>query len=155
MYRREWRNGGYNEHDHPMQVKDLKQRLVIALMQKKVAEVLQEERFNNNFQIGMLSSFESFLETLATASRGKRKRNSEKDDTDDSVFDESQDGTDVERRGIDSSAVGEVVKSYRKRFIRALPHPKLDATSAALANAFDSGEKTLVFVRRVRTFLAE
>jgi len=116
-----------------------------------VAEVLQEERFNNNFQIGMLSSFESFLETLATASRGKRKSNSEEDDTDDSVFDESQDGTDVERRGIDSRAVGEVVKSYRKQFKRALPHPKLDATSAALANAFDSGEKTLVFVRRVRT----
>jgi len=44
-------------------VDDDRQRLVVALVQKKVAELLGSERFNRSFQIGMLASFESFLET--------------------------------------------------------------------------------------------
>ena len=35
----------------------------VALVQKKVNELLGNERFNQSFQIGMLASFESFLET--------------------------------------------------------------------------------------------
>ncbi|MCH7913814.1 MAG: DEAD/DEAH box helicase [Deltaproteobacteria bacterium] len=150
MYRREWRNGGYKTHDNPMQVSDPKQRLVVALMQKKVAEVLEDERFNNHFQIGMLSSFESFLESVATAGR-RKKRAKQDDDPSDGKFDESQDATDEERKGIDSSAIAEVNESYRKRFGQSLPHPKLDATSSALESSFESGEKSLVFVRRVAT----
>ena len=56
-----------------------------------------------------------------------------------------------EKQGIDTDAVTSVVTSYRSRFGRGLPHPKLDATADAFANAFETGEKTLVFVRRVRT----
>ena len=44
-----------------------------------------------------------------------------------------------------------MVGSYRKEFDRPLPHPKLDATAKALASAFETGEKALVFVRRVAT----
>ena len=124
---------------------DPKQRLVVALMQKKVAEVLQSERFNNHFQIGMLSSFESFLQSVETA-----KRRSE----DEPAFDgeEQHRGLDDrERKGIDTEAIGEVVRSFRETFGSTLPHPKLDTTAKALSDAFETGEKTLVFVRRVAT----
>ena len=51
MYRREWRQGGYRVHDKPMQITDPKQRLVVGLMQKKVAEILRDERFNVSIQV--------------------------------------------------------------------------------------------------------
>ena len=145
MYRREWRRGGLEHHDEPIEIDDPRQRLVVALMQKKVAEVLQTERFNNHFQIGMLSSFESFLQSVETA----RRRNE-----DEPAFDgeEQRRGlNDRERNGIDTEALGEVVRSYREVFGSTLPHPKLDTTAAALSGAFETGEKTLVFVRRVAT----
>ena len=43
---------------------DDRQRLIVALVQKKVAEVLQDERFGASFQMGMLASFESFSHIL-------------------------------------------------------------------------------------------
>ena len=63
MYRREWRGGGCHQYDEPLQVPDQRQRLIVALIQKKVAEILQDERFKASFQIGMLASFESFYRT--------------------------------------------------------------------------------------------
>ena len=39
------------------------------LVQKKVAEVLQDERFGASFQMGMLASFESFFRTASRARR--------------------------------------------------------------------------------------
>ncbi|MDE0203537.1 MAG: DEAD/DEAH box helicase family protein [Rhodospirillaceae bacterium] len=145
MYRREWRRGGLERHDDPIEIADPRQRLVVALIQKKVAEVLQTERFNNHFQIGMLSSFESFLESVETV----RRRGA-----DEPTFDgeEQHRGlAEQERAGIDTDAIGAVVRSYRERFRSTLPHPKLDATADNLSVAFDTGEKTLVFVRRVAT----
>ena len=145
MYRREWRRGGLEHHDEPIEIRDPRQRLVVALMQKKVAEVLQTERFNNHFQIGMLSSFESFLQSVETV----RRR-----DEDEPAFDgeEQRRGlSDRERNGIDTEAIGEVVRSYREAFGSTLPHPKLDTTAATLSGAFETGEKALVFVRRVAT----
>ena len=44
-----------------------------------------------------------------------------------------------------------MVDSYRQRFGAPLPHPKLDATVNALSEVFTSGEKSLLFVRRVAT----
>ena len=151
MYRRERRQGGYAEHDNPMRVEDVKQRLVVGLMQKKVAEVLQDERFNNSFQIGMLSSFESFLESVERKEQRQRRQASLEEEERPSTFDGDQGETDIERRGIDTDAISELVNSYRERFGQALPHPKLDATADAFAAAFETGEKALVFVRRVRT----
>ena len=145
MYRREWRYGGFERHDEPIEIVDPTQRLVVALMQKKVAEVLQTERFNNHFQIGMLSSFESFLQSVETV----RRR-----DENEPAFDgeEQRRGlNDRERNGIDTEAIGEVVRSYHKAFGKTLPHPKLDTTAATLSSAFETGEKALVFVRRVAT----
>ena len=109
-------------------------------------------RFNNSFQIGMLSSFESFLETVGASNRRRRRQDDDVDEHDrDPTFDGRQGRTVDEKLGIDTDAITSVVTSYRSRFGRGLPHPKLDATADAFATAFETGEKTLVFVRRVRT----
>ena len=79
LYRREWRHGGVRVHDEPIHISDTRQRLVVGLVQKKVSELLGNARFNRSFQIGMLASFESFLETA------KLKR----DESDVSNFDDA------------------------------------------------------------------
>ena len=138
MYRREWRKGGVIAHDEPIAIRDNRQRLVIALIQKKVSELLRDKRFNHSFQIGMLASFESFLETA------KLKR----DDT--SVFDDSEQSQDqAERDGIDVVDVNRLARDYRNRFGDELPHPKMDAVVDGLASTFQTGKKALIFARRV------
>ena len=142
MYRREWRNGGVSIHDEPMQMADEQQKLIVALVQKKVADVLGSERFNHSFQIGMLASFESFLETAKVKSK----------DDDDSVFDNSeQTEQDIEREGIDTNSVNQLARSYKRRFGKSLPHPKMDAVAECLRESFATGKKSLVFVRRVKS----
>ena len=69
LYRREWRNGGVDVHDEPLLTPDERQQLVVALVQKKVSELLEHERFNHSFQIGMLASFPGFLEYGQTPKR--------------------------------------------------------------------------------------
>ena len=153
MYRREWRQGGMSDHDQPISINDPKQRLIVALMQKKVSEVLQSERFNNQFQIGMLSSFESFLQTVETTRR-RRAQAADEEDSEAGYFDDAEQNfiaNPDERRGIDTDAIADIARSYRERFGSALPHPKLDATAEAHRSAFDTSEKTLIFVRRVAT----
>ena len=145
MYRREWRRGGLERHDKSIEIEDPKERLTIALMQKKVSEVLQTERFNNHFQIGMLSSFESLSQSVGSV----RPRNEEQPTFDGE--DQRRNLSETERNGIDTEAISEIVRSYREAFGHSLPHPKLDTTAVALAEAFESGEKALVFVRSVRT----
>jgi hypothetical protein len=154
MYRREWRAGGYSLHDRPMAVTDTRERLVLALVQKKVSEILGDERFQNQFQIGMLSSFESFCESLGRMKRGRRRSGgAEEGDADgESTFHaRDQEASDTERRGIDTSALDEIVRSYVDRFGEPLPHPKLDHTVGAFSDVFDTGEKALIFVRRIAT----
>ena len=154
MYRREWRQGGLKDHDDPMAMTDTKQRLVVGLIQKKVAEILGDKRFDNCFQIGMLSSFESFLESLKQTRKPHESEKSEDDEENEEAerkFEGRQEATNNERRGIDTHSLATVIDSYRKRFNQSLPHPKLDATADALADAFITGEKALVFVRRVAT----
>jgi len=153
MYRREWRSGGYSIHDNPMKIDDTKQRLIVALMQKKVAETLQDQRFNNSFQIGMMSSFESFLESVGTTAKRRQKNRDKEDSAESSFYGEEQNtvATDEERHGIDTSIISKIVESYHQRFGERLPHPKLDATAKSLEDSFFTGDKTLVFVRRVAT----
>lgn len=142
MYRREWRRGGCVVHDEPLEIPDQRQRLIVALVQKKVAEVLNNPRFNASFQIGMLASFESFLETTKVKSV----------DDDEAVFDQSEQTEDQrEKEGIDTLAVNRLAESYRREFGQPLPHPKMDALVQSLKETFDTGAKTLVFVRRVKS----
>jgi hypothetical protein len=139
-YRREWRHGGVHVHDEPIHLADAKQRLVVGLVQKKVSELLGDARFNRSFQIGMLASFESFLETA------KLKR----EDSDAGNFDDADQTDDLlQREGIDVASVNRLAADYRNKFGREMPHPKMDAVVDALTNSWKRGEKALVFVRRV------
>lgn len=140
LYRREWRRGGVQTHDEPLRIQDTRQRLVVALVQKKVSEVLQDARFGASFQIGMLASFESFLETAKVNEAAEDRSNF--DDTD------QTEETD-EREGIDVDVINRLARDYRAKFNQELPHPKMDAVVDSLSHAWKSGQKALVFVRRV------
>lgn len=140
QYRREWRRGGVSSHDEPIVITDDRQRLIVALVQKKVSELLGSERFNSSFQIGMLASFESFLETA----RVKRV-----DDVDPTFDDPDQTDDFAEREGLDVRDVNRLARHYRGTFEREMPHPKMDAVVESLVGAWTTGAKTLVFVRRV------
>ena len=140
QYRREWRRGGVDVYDEPIRMDDPKQRLVVALVQKKVTELLGHERFNTSFQIGMLASFESFLETARLKQAG--------DDV--ATFDDAEQTDDLrEREGIDVADVNRLSRSYRSTFGTEMPHPKMDAVVGSLSGAWRTGGKALVFVRRV------
>ncbi len=140
QYRREWRRGGVRVHDEPVRITDDRQRLTIALVQKKVGELLGSERFKNRFQIGMLASFESFLETA--------KLKTHEDDA--SNFDDAEQTDEaLEREGIDVQALNRLARSYRERFDGEMPHPKMDALVEDLQQCWQTGRKALVFVRRV------
>jgi len=141
-YRREWRRGGVDDHDTAARIDD-SQKLTVALVQKKVGEILNSPKFNASFQIGMLASFESFLET-----RGVRRAGS---DEDLGRFDDAEQTDDPDQRaGVDVDIVNKLAKDYRRRFDdRELPHPKMDGLVSHLGLAFNSGQKALVFVRRV------
>jgi hypothetical protein len=143
QYRLEWRGGGVHEHDHPLGVPKVKEQLVVALVQKKVSEVLASTRFNNSFQVGMLASFESFLQTAKVKAAGSS------DETESSFDDAEQTDDHDERLGIDVGAVDSLAADYRRTFRAELPHPKMDALVERLSRSFDTGEKALVFVRRV------
>jgi Helicase conserved C-terminal domain./SNF2 family N-terminal domain. len=148
LYRREWRFGGVDRHDVPIQVSDLKGRLVVALVQKKVMELLGSEKFGASFQIGMLASFESFLETSGL----KEKVRTEGDEGEPQVvvFDDAGQTDDpLEREGLDVQALNKLAKDYRSQFDAELPHPKMDALVKTLAERWTSGRKALVFVRRI------
>ena len=146
QYRREWRRGGVDVHDKPATVRDARQRLIVALVQKKVAELLGSEKFNMSFQIGMLASFESFLETT----RLKREVEAEQDGEMAANFDDpTQTDSLLEREGIDVRDINRLARHYRERFDEEMPHPKMDTLVEALADSWKSGRKSLVFVRRV------
>lgn len=151
MYRREWRAGGLAQFDDPMALPDPKQRLVVGLVQKKVAEVLGEGRFGTHFQIGMLSSFESFVESATGRDWQEEDEDPEKAEEAKSAFDGRQTKSRREKEGVDSHSLSEVVRSYRRRFGGSLPHPKIDSMVADLSRTFETGEKALVFVRRIAT----
>lgn len=145
MYRREWRGGGVDKHDEPLKVPDQCQRLIVALMQKTVADLLAEQgrerpdRFSRRFQIGMLASFESFSQTAKARSE-------------DANFDQPEQSRDpYERQGIDTSTVNHIATSYRTKFGSSPPHPKMDAVVDELWRSFLQGRKTLVFVRRIHS----
>jgi hypothetical protein len=145
QYRREWQRGGVRDHDAPMTLAgdaDDRKRLVVALVQKKVAELLGSEKFNMSYQIGMLASFESFLETTGVRRGGDEER---RFDIEDQTEDEA------EREGIDVRDINRLARNYRDKFGAEMPHPKMDALVDSLADSWTTGRKALVFVRRIKS----
>jgi hypothetical protein len=129
-------------HDRPLEVKDDRERLAVALIQKKVAELLGSEQFGSSFQMGMLASFESFMETT------KVKR---ADDEGGPFYgpDQAEESSDPEREGLDVAQVNRIARSHYDHFKTHLPHPKMDGVVKELAEGWTTGRKSLVFVRRV------
>ena len=70
---------------------DDRQRLIVALVQKKVAEAVQDERFGASFQMGMLVSFESFFRTAKV-----------KKDDDSNLDAAEQTDSELEKEGLDT-----------------------------------------------------
>lgn len=152
QYRQEWRAGGASIHDQPLAIPDDRQKLTVALIQKKVSEVLGNAEHNHSFQVGLLASFESFEQTASN--RLKRVVLAEADtDVEEEAkafYTHPSTTADEEvREGPDVDAVDAIAKDYQKRFLKSLPHPKMDALIERLSSAFVTGQKALVFVRRV------
>ena len=137
MYRREWRHGGLKQPEAPIAFEDPRQRLIVALVQKKVAEVLGDEKFGNRFQIGMLSSFESFLQSVDNVRRkqqaeevgaaGDEATADHEDEEDEgekrASFDGQQTQDPDEQRGADTGALNALIESYREAFGQELRIP--------------------------------
>ncbi len=62
-YRQEWRQGGTVDVEQPLPLEDLRDRLTFAVVQKKVAEALNNGGGGAQFQIGMLTSFGAMIRT--------------------------------------------------------------------------------------------
>lgn len=149
QYRLEWRQGGVHDYDQQLPFASDREKLMVALVQKRVVEVLHETgarqadgTFLPSFQMGMLSSFESFSETIANRVEGAQEQ----------VYDgEDQTRDASERQGVDSTIVDRICRSYRETFGGSPPHPKMDQVAEQVAKWAAVGDKTLVFVRRVRS----
>ncbi len=133
MYRREWRKGVQAEID----LEKDEQKLVTALVQKKVGEVLSRQTESPAFQVGLLASFESFAES---AQSGPVEFDGE-------VQDRQQSDSK------DRHVVARISDGYKHCGLgRTLPHPKMDIVVQRLSESmFGQARKQLVFVRRVKS----
>jgi hypothetical protein len=133
MYRREWRSGIKAE----VELRTDEQKLVTALVQKKVGEMLDRKGGNPSFQTGLLASFESYAETT-------------KSDPVEFDGDKSEKKTQDAR---DRNVIGQIADSYSRSDLgRTLPHPKMDVVTAQVASdVLDAGRKQILFVRRVKS----
>jgi hypothetical protein len=150
QYRREWRRGGVHQYDEPISAADDRQRLIVALVQKKVAELLGSETFNMSFQIGMLASFESFLETTRLKKTDEELKGNF-DDIDQTESVENEALRVATREGIDVRDVNRLARQYKEFFGKEMPHPKMDALVDSLGTTWTTGKKALIFVRRVKS----
>jgi hypothetical protein len=154
-YRREWRAGGITMHDEKLALVSDRQRLAVALVQKKVSELLGSATHNHSFQVGLLASFESFLETVKNTSRPPADAEIPDDETEggDAAFHRTPEEIAASREdrkdGVDIDAINEIARDHRRTFSTEMPHPKMDAIVGELAASFETGRKALVFVRRV------
>lgn len=133
MYRREWRKGDNAE----ILLETDEQKLVTALVQKKVGEMLTKQNESPSFQMGLLASFESFAESTS----------SQPVEFDGDRADKQQ--SDAKDRHV----IGQMVDNYVGYGLgRTLPHPKMDSVVKRLASSiFDNAKKQLIFVRRVKS----
>lgn len=139
MYRHERRSGEGAE----ICLKSDEQKLITALVQKKVLKMLDEKGDKGDkpsFQMGMLASFESFADS--SGAKGRVEFDSDSSE---------QDNQDAEDRHI----IGAISDSYTGKEYNlggTLPHPKMDEISKQLNDiVFNGGKKHIVFVRRVKS----
>ncbi len=133
MYRREWRKGINAE----IALETDEQKLVTALVQKKVGEMLTRQSDSPSFQAGLLASFESFAESTRSPPVEFDGERANKQQTD----------------ARDRHVIGQIAENYVRHGLgRTLPHPKMDSVIKRLArDIFENARKQLVFVRRVKS----
>lgn len=132
MYRREWRAGGVESPLEPMKCASPSERLVNAVIQKNVFELLQA-RSGGRFRIGALESFEVYSGAASSLTE----------------FDDG--GGNADAALPDQRLIADLCESYREQFSQEVPHPKLNAVTEMLGRNIGRREKSLVFVRRVAT----
>ncbi len=132
MYRREWRAGGVIAPDQPMQAASTSEKLINAVIQKNVFELLQA-RSKGRFRVGALESFEIYAGAAS------------------SLTEVDEGGSQNQQVLPDQQLIADLCESYRLRFSQEVPHPKLNAVTRMLAAKIARREKALVFVRRVAT----
>jgi len=133
MYRQEHRTGGEAE----VELQSDEQKLVTALVQKKVGEMMNRSGSNPAFQIGMMASFESYAQTAKT----------------EPVQFDGDDADKEHKDPQDRHVVTHIVDSFKAANLgKTLPHPKMDTVSLKLAEKlFMQSKKQIVFVRRVKS----
>ena len=133
MYRREWRKGQNAE----IQLETDEQKLVTALVQKKVGEMLESQSKSPSFQAGLLASFESFAESTRSPP----------------VEFDGDRADKLQNDARDRHVIGQMADNYVEYGLgRTLPHPKMDSVVKHLSySIFDKAKKQLVFVRRVKS----
>lgn len=133
MYRREWRKGEKAE----ILLETDEQKLVTALVQKKVGEMLNKQSNSPSFQTGLLASFESFAESTRSPAVEFDGERADKEQTD----------------AKDRHVIGQISDNYIECGLgRTLPHPKMDSVVKRLTySVFQESKKQLVFVRRVKS----
>lgn len=132
MYRREWRLGGVEHPELPMSSSSTTERLVNAVIQKNVFELIQT-RSQGRFRIGALESFEIYSGAASSVTENEDKSGQ------------------VDQVLPDQRLIADLCESYRETFSKEVPHPKLNAVSRKLSEHIACREKALVFVRRVAT----
>jgi len=151
QYRKEWRLGGMVNPETGMPDMDHLQQLMVALVQKKTCESIDNPEFGNAFQMGLLASFESFRESRRSALAPKvfdTKVEAAPPDLDIKNLAEREPR---DREGIDSDRLEKVMLSFRRKFGYPMPHPKMKAVAEGLERSLAIGEKVLIFVNRVRS----
>lgn len=150
QYRQEWRAGGTQAPDLPLTLGDVRGQLTFALVQKRVADALNNGGAKPQFQVGMLTSFESLAESVTH--RLVRSTSGAEPDDEPPPFDGTEQNriaTEDERRGIDEDGIRALVSSHLAEFGRPPSHPKMDAVVDRLVEGARCGRKALVFTRRV------
>jgi len=133
MYRKEYRFGDKAE----INLDSDEQKLVTALVQKKVGDMMGGKGNNPSYQIGMMASFESYAQTSKI----------------EPIQFDGDESDKVQSDAKDRHVIGHIVESYKEAGLGStLPHPKMDAVCRDLSRElFDNARKQIVFVRRVRS----
>lgn len=135
QYRHEHRKGNVNhkENANHQTIDNPFTQAVMSLMQLKTIEKLQSKGYGGQFEMGMLAGFEDF------------------DISDEKGNDLEESNSRKSKRGEDEDIISEIAKSYKKNFKEQLKHPKLEKIVEMLFQKMKKQEKSLVFVRRIKT----
>ncbi len=135
MYRHEHRKGNVEKtiDASPQYINDDLESIIIGLLQFKTLNHFNESN-NKNFEIGMLAGFETF-----------KTQNSDEPEFEDSSV--------KRNKAEDHDIIEKIATSYFETFGKHLPHPKQDNLIRVLFEGIKTGQKSLVFVRRIASVI--